>query len=134
MNKITLSDNHKRALGSTMFIVEKLLLELELELNSSDKKVMGKIICEEEDAEKLQHMISVIQEIKSYIKYLADKYSLLPSYYNLSQVVNSRKSKMWEVLCDTKSTKMKGRGVFPNEYAQEFDTDIDKLLILIECI
>lgn len=134
MKKIPLSDNHKRALFASVFLVEKLVTELEHELSLSNEKVMEKIIIEEEEEEISQHIIFVIREIKSYISFMADKYDLQPSFYDLSQIINSRKSKMWEILCDTKSAKMKSRGEFPKEYAQEFDEDIDQLLKLTESI
>jgi hypothetical protein len=133
MEKIVLPENHKRAVASSMCLIEKLVDELENELLHSKEKVMTKIMDENKTID-LQHYTLVIQEIKSHVRFMADKYNLSPSYFNLSQVINSRKSKMWEVLCDTKSAKMKGRGKFPKEYVQEFDSDIENLLKLTESI
>ena len=132
MKRITLSENHSRALRASVYVVEKLITELEQELTCADDRTMEKIITD--DDETMKRMISVIQEIKSYIRYMAEKYALHPSSYSLSQIVNSRKTKIWEVLCDTKSAKMRSRGVFPKEYAQEFDADIEGLLKLTESI
>jgi len=134
MEKNVFPENHKRALASSLTLIEKLVDELENELLHSKEKVMTKIIVNEEEKIDWQHYEIVIQEIKSYIRNMAAKYNLGPSNFSLSQVINSRKSKMWEVLCDTKSAKMKGLGEFPNDFALEFDNDIDKLLKLIENI
>ena len=82
----------------------------------------------------LQHYIEIFREIKIQIRYLSDKYELRSTHFNLSQVINSKKAKMWEVLCDSKSMKLKGFGQFPPEYVLEFDSDIEKLLKLTERI
>lgn len=125
-----LSDNHRRAVSASMYLIEKIVGELENELLGSGEKVMTKI----PGTSDMKHYEVIVKEIKSYICYMHDKYDLRPFSFSLSQVVNSRKSKMWEVLCDTKSEKLNNRGKFPSEYAKEFDADIDKLLKLTESL
>lgn len=48
MEKITLSDNHKRVLESSIYLIEKLSLELEQELNDSSNKIMNNVIKDED--------------------------------------------------------------------------------------
>ncbi len=69
-------------------------------------------------------------EIKSYIAFLATKYHLQPTKLTLSQVVQSQKTKMWGILCETQSTKLKNRGEFPVEIQTKFDRDIEILASL----
>ena len=133
MEKIGLSDNHKRAIFSAMFLIEKLTIELENELLHYHQKIMSTITDLDETVD-LQHYATIIEEIKTKVRYMADKYNLKPTSYDLGQIINSRKSKMWEILCDTKSSKLKSRGEFPPEYALEFDADIENLLKLTELI
>lgn len=116
-----------------MYLIEKLIDELENELLQFNEKIMKNIVNENETID-LQHYTLIFQEIKSYLRLMVDKYNLPPSHFNLAQVINSRKSKMWEVLCNTKTKQLKGFGEFPIEYAQEFDSDIDNLLKLTESI
>ncbi len=133
MEKITLSDNHKRVLESSIYLIEKLSLELEQELNDSNNKIMNNVI-NDEDEKKNYHINLLIQGIKAEINLITIKYNLKPVSHNLSQFVNSRKAKMWEILCDTKSEKLKGWGNFPKKYSKELDSDVDKLLKLVESI
>lgn len=133
MDKIKLSDNHKRSVSASMFLVEKLIDEIEYELHHYHEKVMISINDGTESAD-LQYFALLVQEIKSYIRFMVDKYDLQPTQYNFSQIINSRKSKMWEILSNTQSKSLKGFGEFPPEYAKEFDSDIENLLKLTESI
>ena len=47
---------------------------------------------------------------------------------SLKRIVNAKCAKIWEILTDTFSRKIKGYGTFPEKYAEEFDTDINKLI------
>lgn len=135
MERINLSDNHRRSVSSSIYIIEKLIIELERELVHSGDPVMSKLIIDKAEPE-IQHYISVINKIKSYIHYLLNKYDLQLSSANVALTwhINVLKSRMWEILCDTTSKGLKGYGVFPKEYAKEFDDDIDKLQKLIASI
>ncbi|MCF6182615.1 hypothetical protein [Lutibacter sp.] len=133
MKKIALSDNHKRVLESSIYLIEKLSLELEQELNGSNNKIMNNVI-NDEDEKKIYHINLLIQEIKAEINFITIKYNLKPVSHNLSQFIDSRKAKMWEILCDTKPEKLKGWGNFPKKYSKELDSDVDKLLKLVESI
>lgn len=133
MDKVILSENHKRAVTSAMYLVEKLVVELEDELLHHNEKVMMKISNEGKITDE-QHYITIINNIKSGICKMADKYNLTPTYSGYNQIINSKKTKIWEILENTKSKKLKGYGEFPKELAQEFDLDIENLLILTEDI
>jgi hypothetical protein len=37
-------------------------------------------------------------------------------------------TKIWEILTDTLSRKIKGYGTFPKKYSEEYDADINKLI------
>lgn len=71
--KIHLSENHTRSLSSSLTVVEKSLLELEsllIKQNNSCCNVLMKDI----DDKTIETNISVIQEAKSYICELTEKY------------------------------------------------------------
>ena len=132
MEKIGLSENHKRSISASMYLVERIADDLERKLAIPSELVMSKIV-KNKDAD-LQHCMSVLKEIKSHVGLLAAKYSLRTSEVSLTQIINSSKSAMWEILCDTTSQRLKGYGRFPKEYAAEFDADIDALQNLISKI
>ena len=131
MEKIGLSENHKRSISASMYLVERIADDLERKLAIPSELVMSKIV-KNKDAD-LQHCMSVLKGIKSQ-GLLAAKYSLRTSEVSLTQIINSSKSAMWEILCDTTSQRLKGYGGFPKEYAAEFDADIDALQNLISKI
>ncbi len=133
MEKIPLSANHKRSVTSSLYIIENLVDEIENKLIHSQEKSLTEITMNNK-SENIRHYLIVIRKIKSDISFLKDKYNLQPYRFTFSQIINSRKSKIWEVLCDTKSDKLKRGGDFPQKYAQEFDSDMDKLLELTESI
>ncbi len=130
MAKIILSTNHKRSIAASLYMVEKTITELESELAHPADLVMFQVVSDTGDYDPKEYIL-LIQQIKSHIRYLSDKYGLQPTKLNLSQIINARKSSMWVILCDTKSNSLKGYGEFPKEFSTELDSDIDKLQNLI---
>lgn len=133
MDKIKLSANHRRSLSANMHIIEKLADEFEQELHSANDLKLFKMVQDVPDA-KLEAFRAIIKEIKEYVAFMADKYSLEPKELYQSRVINARTSKMWEILCNAKSKRMQGYGKFPEKFAAEYDTDIDGLLEIVSKI
>jgi hypothetical protein len=133
MERINLSDNHRRSLSSAIYLVEKITVEIENELCNPIDLVMTKIASDKTDAE-LERIQTVLVEIKAYIEYMAIKYNLKSKNLDLNNVLRAQKSKMWEILCDSTSKGLRGYGKFPDEFAAEFDKDIDDLQDLIKKI
>lgn len=130
MTKIKLSENHKRSLSGSMYIVEKLADEFERELKyKTDLSMLN--LAENLSAEEEEKYMASIGLIKEYVAYMKKKYSLTPTKMVYSRVINARRTKMWQILCDTKSKRMRGYGKFPDELSKEYDADIDKLLSII---
>jgi hypothetical protein len=111
-------------------LIEKLADEFERKLNCKTEMVMLNTV-NDLDTECIEKYRVLIKDIKYMIKSIAIKYNLQPRVLVRSRVVNARRAKMWEVLCDTKSKSMRGYGSFPEEYVDEFDFDIDSLLKLV---
>jgi len=130
MDKIKLQDNHRRSVSAAIYMIEKIIRDLEKELRPDEEGVLLKII-HDINTTDLQHYEKVLLPIKSHIRYLAEKYGLNPHEVLISRLVNAKKTGMWEILCDTNSKRMKGYGDFPEEFARELDSDIDTLLNLI---
>lgn len=133
MDKINLSENHIRSVSASLYVIERTVIELEHNLKYPEELAMSKVVNNIGDID-IQHYISVIDEIKTYIFALFIKYNLDPTEIYLSQIINSKKSRIWEILCETTSKRLKGYGDFPKENAEEFDNDIDHLQRLIACI
>jgi len=125
--KIRLSENHTRSLSSSLIVIEKSLLELETMLLMQNNSCCN-LLMKDVDDKTIETNISVIQEAKSYICELAEKYGTSKDESSLQRVINAKRAKIWEILTDTLSRKIKGYGTFPKKYAGEFDTDITKLI------
>jgi len=125
--KIHLSENHTRSLSSSLIVVEKSLLELEDMLLKQCNSCCNVLLKDVDDV-TIESNISAIKEAKDYICELADKYGTSKENLSLQRVINAKRTKMWEILTDTLSRKIKGYGTFPKKYAEEYDWDINRLL------
>ncbi len=133
MKKITLSENHNRSISASLYIVERLVSELEHDLNNPSDMILSQVIYDLEDREK-EHFLVIIREIKDHIKMLSEKYNLRTKELLFSQLLQAKKSGIWVILCDTTSQRLKGYGTFPEDYAEEFDNDIARLQELVQKI
>ena len=125
--KIHLSENHTRSLSSSLIVVEKSLLELEDMLLKQSNSCCNVLLKDVDDV-TIESNISAIKEAKDYICELADKYGTSKEKLSLQRVINAKRTKMWEILADTLSRKIKGYGTFPKKYVDEYDSDINKLI------
>jgi hypothetical protein len=80
------------------------------------------------DDKTIETNISVIQDAKSYICELAEKYGTSKTKSSLQRVINAKRARIWEILSEALSRNMRGYGTFPKKHAEEFDTDITKLI------
>ena len=129
--KKILGENHLRSLSSSLTIVEQLLIEIEDQMTRHYKTC-----CLEIDndikSDVIDQNLKVIEEARKQICTLAEKYNTGKRVQSLRRVVDVKKSKIWEILCDAGSRKQKGFGKFPKELVREFDEDIERLLAITE--
>jgi hypothetical protein len=59
---------------------------------------------------------------------LAEKYDTNKKFQSLQRIVDVKKKRIWEILCNAKSKKQKGFGEFPQNIIIEFDKDIDEVM------
>ena len=131
MEQIDLSANHRRSVSASIYIVEKLINEIESNILNTGTSVMS-IMDKDIPDQKVKSILAAIPEIKKHIAHLQKKYRLTNESYSQHSFIQSRKTKIWVVLSDTISRKLKGYGIFPQEYASEFDQDIETLQSLID--
>ena len=131
--KIHLSESHTRSLSSSLIVVEKSLFELEDMMLKQDSPCCS-VLMNDVDDETVETNISAIQEAKSCICELAEKYNTAKEKLSLQRVINAKRAIIWEILIDTLSRKAKGYGTFPVKYADEYDGDINRLLEIINKI
>ena len=133
MNTISLSENHRRSISSSLRIVEELLDEMERKLKYPEDgilRAMERDTSEEDNSLSLQNIAKAKQQIEKLTK----KYGLSAHNSQLSRFINSHKSNIWVILSDSTSGKLKGFGEFPPEYSEEFDGDINQLQVFVNKI
>ena len=133
MDQIVLSPNHIRSISASLYIVEKLIIEIEASLLISGKGTMSVTEQDIREGDK-QGILAALPEIQNYIATLQHKYKLKVESSSQHAFIRSRLSKIWVVLADSTTRKMKGYGVFPPEYAVEYDQDIATLQSLVDRI
>jgi hypothetical protein len=126
-NKISLRENHRRSLASTLMIVEQLLIEME-GLMTSPYKACCFEIKNDVDAEIINQNLKIIEDARIQICNLAEKYNIDIVSQSLQRIIDVKKTKIWEILCDSKAKKLKGFGEFPQKLIKEYDKDIDELM------
>ena len=133
MEKINLSPNHRRSFTSSLMVVERNLIEIENILKHPVNGLLSEMTV---DISKLrqEECLQNITDARRVIGQLFTKYGLYKHTTLISRFIDSRKSGIWEILCDTSSKRLKGYGEFPPENITEFDEDINVLQKLIEKI
>jgi hypothetical protein len=130
---ITLNENHKRSLTSTLLIVEQLLIDIkDLMINPSQACTVEMV----KDVENsiIDQNLAVVDEALRQICLLKEKYRTDRATQSMQRNIDAKKSKIWEVLHNSKSRRLKGFGVFPQKLIKEYDGDIDHLLAITENI
>jgi hypothetical protein len=131
--KISLQETHRRSLTSTLMIVEQLLIEIE-DLMTSHYKTCCLEIKNDIDNDIKSQNLKVIKDARNQICNLANKYSTDMHTQSLQRIIDVKKTKMWEILCDSKAKKLKGFGEFPQNLVKEYDRDIDELMVIADKI
>lgn len=133
MNYKELPDNYKRSLTSVLFLIEDYVEDIYNEFTQEKDRYLFQI---EKDLDKaeIEEIIKVLNQIKKEILLLKQKYNLSPVKISFYQFINSKKSKIWEMLMDSKSERMKGYGKLEVDFIDEYDNDIVNLLNLVELL
>jgi len=124
---VQLSENHTRVLSSSLIVVDKSLSELE-DMLLKNSNTCCNVLNKDVDDTTIANNIIAIKEAKRYICELAEKYGTSEENLSLQRVINVKRTKIWEILTDTLSHKIKGYGTFPKKYSEEYDADIAKLI------
>ncbi len=129
--EIFLHENHKRSLTSTLIVVEQLLNDIEELMKKPYNTCCYKIEYDIDD-EAVNHNLKIIEESRNLICTLHDKYNTEKRVQSLQRIIDTKKTKIWEILHDSKSRRMKGFGEFPQKFIKDYDKDIDDLMAISE--
>ena len=130
--KVKIPEGYRNALSSQLGVIEELLKEIESVLKEENflfLKIERKI-----KKEKRKKIEEKIKELKKIISDMKRKFNLKEDVLTDVAVISSRTSKIWEILCDMKTEKMKRYGKIPDGLSDILDPLIDRMIKLIERI
>ncbi len=125
--KIKLPYNHTRAISSSLRIVERSLMELE-ELLLHQTSTCSTEIFKDVDDDTIAGNLTAIHEAREHICELSEKYGASKEKLNLQRIIDAKRTEIWAILTESLSERVKGYGRFPEKYADEYDSDIRKLI------
>ena len=125
--KIHLPEINTRVLSSCLLLVEKSLMEME-ELFLEKYDPCCSEVLKDVDNDTILYNITIIKEARAEICKLADKYNTSKEKLSLQRIIDAKRTRIWEMLTNTLSRKIKGYGTFPQKYLDEYDSDIGKLI------
>jgi len=128
---VKLPKNQLRSVSVSMYLIEKSIDELEELIKGKNNGYTYQVV-NDLDERELNKDLSIILKVKEKIAQLSKKYELHSDVTYMSRIRNSKKSKMWEVLCDTNSKRLKGFGALTENIANEVDEDMNSLIELVE--
>jgi hypothetical protein len=126
---VKLPPNHLRSVSVSMQFLEKSVDELAKLFTNKNSEVSYEII-RNIPAEDIAQYIGIIKEIKQKIAQLNQKYELKKEVLYMSRIFNAKKTRMWEILSETNSRRLKGYGNLPDGMGEEIDADIKTLINL----
>jgi hypothetical protein len=125
--KIHLPENNTRVLSSSLMLVEKSLMEMEELFLEKDDACCSEVL-KDVDNDTILYNISIIKEARTEICKLAEKYGTSKEKQSLQRIIDAKRTKIWEMLNNTLSRRVKGYGTFPKKHVDEYDSDIGKLI------
>jgi len=128
--RIELTENHRRSLSSALMIVEQMLSEIRESLTINNEYCCFELENDISEEDKI-HNLQIVDKALGQICKLSEVYETEKHKQSLRRIINAKKTKVWEVLCDMKSRKQKGFGEFPKDLVLEYDNNIDGLLAII---
>jgi hypothetical protein len=131
--KISLTDNHKRSLSSTLLVVEQLLSEIKEQMLRTEHKCCYRLI-RDVDNSIIENNLKEIETALSKVCSLKEKYNTDTTTQSLQRLIDTKKTKIWETLHNSKTKRIKGYGEFPKEAVKEYDNDLDALMEMTERI
>jgi len=130
--KIRLSESYGRAITSTLAIVEEMLSEMEVLINCKEPP---SLFTETEDtipASAKKNVLAKIRDMKTRISEIKDTLSLPRTTVRNTTLVLSRNGKIWELLCDLHTKKLKNYGRTPEGLPDFLDPLVSELISITE--
>jgi len=126
-----LPENYFRSISSKMYLIEKSIIETEDLLLRKSNGSCFEIVDDLEESE-IEFVLQKISVLKALIEKLALKYNLRKNISYTSRILQAKNSKIWEILGDSFSNRLKGYGKLSGEITDELDSDLSSMMEIIE--
>jgi hypothetical protein len=114
-----------------MYLIEKSIIETEDLLLRKSNGSCFEIVDDLEESE-IEFVLQKISVLKALIEKLALKYNLRKNISYTSRILQAKNSKIWEILGDSYSNRLKGYGKLSGEITDELDSDLSSMMEIIE--
>jgi hypothetical protein len=127
----SLSDNHRRAISTTLKIVDERLCEFEQIANGREiRSVFYRESNDLTDAQRAR-LLDQIARARRIMLRIRDTLHLEPGVYSLSRQVRGAGSSLWESLIETQSRRLAVYGRVPPALADYIDPALDRLIACV---
>jgi hypothetical protein len=128
LDNVQLPDTYRNVLSSGFTVVENMLSDISSVLKESARDIHGTNLLQ---VQKVQNNV-----LKMYnaINHIRKELNLERDNKELGSIILSRVSKIWEVLCDLKTERLKGYGSTPTGLSSYLNPRIDELLNILDQI
>jgi hypothetical protein len=129
-----LSENHERAVATTLTILDERLCEFEEIAGGRQlRSILHQEVNDFSRAQRAEMMREIVLA-RQAVRELSHALRLRPRVESLSRRVRGASSSLWESLLDTQSKRLRGYGEVPSALADYLDPRIDQLVAQVEHI
>jgi type VI protein secretion system component VasK len=127
-----LSDNHRRSLSVTAKTVEETIDQLEALLHARPSAKLMRKISRTYTPEERARLLAVLKQLRDANEGMINDLELRTELFDESQIAGAAFTRLWLVLADSVSDKMKGFGKIKSEAAHRIDKHIKLMLKILE--
>ena len=128
---ISISENHRRGIASTLGLLDEMLCQFEQWAQGSEAHG---VLYEESNsltARQPKQIMGTITSIREVMKTLRDDLKLERNILDIRTAVWSRSASFWEALVELETGRLKRYGELPEGFAEYFDPKINTLVELL---
>ena len=123
-----LGDNHKRAIGVTLAMLDQALCEIESWARGREAKSVLYRECNTLSEKQRRQIISEIGSMRDRLKEAAERLGLSPTTRTAVDAVREEFFKLWEPLVETQSKGLKGYGDLPEGIGAFLDGTMEEFI------
>jgi hypothetical protein len=125
---ISLSDNHRRGIGTALFVLDRMLCEVEEYARGREASSVFYVEQNALSADQKEGLLAEIARMRDALQEIKDGLGLEMEAEDVGRRIWGESSTLWEILVETKSRFLKRYGPPPEELGAYLDPRIDAVL------